>query len=223
MVQRHECDVPLRHKPVAHAPDGDDVLRGTGVILDLTAQAVDIDHDGVIIHSAPVAPHLIVDHILGEHLLGVAHKEQQQAALLFREVQLLVVLIEAHGGGIAQEGPAADLMAALVGEALAPADQRLDLGTQNLGPEGLGDVVVRAQREPVHEVVVLTAAADDDDRGGDTVAADGLDDIKALHIPQRDVHQDHIQCIALPCNEVQSCRAAVGHNGFHLVADHNFG
>ena len=43
-------------------------------------------------------------------------------------------------------------------------------------------------REAVHEIVILVAAADDDDRGGDAVAADGLDDIKAFHIAQGDVH-----------------------------------
>ena len=51
-----------------------------------------------------------------------------------------------------------------------------------------GDIIVRTQREAVHEIVILVAAADDDDRGGDAVAADGLDDIKALHIAQSDVH-----------------------------------
>ena len=43
---------------------------------------------------------------------------------------------------------------------------------QNLGTEGLGDIVVGAQREAVHEIIVLVAAADDDDRRGDAVAPD---------------------------------------------------
>ena len=153
----------------------------------------------------------------------MADKEQQQAALLLGEVQFHVVLVKAHRGGVAQERPAGDLAVVLLREALAAADEGLDLGTQDLGAEGFGHIVVCAQREPVHEVVVLAAAADDDDRRGDAVAADGLDDIEALHVAQRDVHQDHVQRVALPCDEVQRGRSAVDHDGFHLVADHNFG
>ena len=64
------------------------MLGRAGVVLDLAAQAVDVDHDGVVVHSDEVAPYLLVDHVLGEHLLRVAHEEQQQAALFLGEVQL---------------------------------------------------------------------------------------------------------------------------------------
>ena len=155
-------------------------------------------------------------------MLRVAHKEQQQAALFLGEVQLYIVFIKAHGGGVAEERPAADLLVVLLREALAAADKGLDLCAQNLGTEGLGDIVVGAQREAVHEVVVLVAAADDDDRRGDAVAPDGLDDIESLHVAQRDVHQDHIQRAALPRDEVQRRRAAVDDERVHLIAYHNF-
>ena len=173
--ERRKKNASLRHETIADAADGDDVLGRAGVVLDLAAQAVDVDHDGVVVHSDEVSPYLLVDHILGEHLLRVAHKEQQQAALFLGEVQLHIVFIKAHGGGVAEEGPAADLLVVLLREALAAADEGLDLCTQDLGAEGLDDIVVGAQREAVHEIVVLVAAADDDDRRGDAVAPDGLD------------------------------------------------
>ena len=97
-----------------------------------------------------------------------------------------------------------------------------DLCAQNLGTEGLGDIVVGAQREAVHEIIVLVAAADDDDRRGDAVAPDGLNNVEALHVSQRDVHQDHIQRAALPRDEVQRRRAAVDDERVHLIAYHNF-
>ena len=198
------------------------MLGGAGVILDLAAEAVDVDHDGVVVHRDEVAPDLLVDHVLGEHLLGVADEEQQQTALLFGEVQLHVVLIKAHGGGVAQEGPTADLAVVFLREALTAADQGFHLGAEDLRAEGFGHIVVRAQGEPVHEVVVLAAAADDDDRRGDAVAPDGLDDIEALHVAQRDVHQNHIQRVALPRDDVQRRRAAVDDERVHLIAYHNF-
>mgnify|MGYP001207777395 CR=1 FL=1 len=46
-------------------------LKDAGVVLDLAAQAVDVDHDGVVVHSDEVAPDLLVYHVLGEHLLRV--------------------------------------------------------------------------------------------------------------------------------------------------------
>ena len=220
--ERRKKNASLRHETIADAADGDDMLGRAGVVLDLAAQAVDIDHDGVVVHSDEIAPDLLVYHILGEHLLRVAHKEQQQAALFLGEVQLHIAFIKAHGGGVAEERPAADLLVVLLREALAAADEGLDLCAQNLGAKGLGDIVVGAQREAVHEVVVLVAAADDDDRRGDAVAPDGLDDIEALHVAQRDVHQDHIQRAALPRDEVQRRRAAVDDEGVHLIAYHNF-
>ena len=114
------------------------MLGRAGVVLDLAAQAVDVDHDGVVVHGDEIAPDLLVDHILGEHLLRVAHEEQQQAALFLGEVQLHIVFIKAHGGGVAEEGAAADLLVVLLREALAAADEGLDLCAQNLGAKEIG-------------------------------------------------------------------------------------
>ena len=104
------------------------MLWGTGVVLDLAAQAVDVHHDGIVVHGDQVAPDLLVDHVFGKHLLRVADKEQQEGALFLREVELHIVFVKPHGGGVAEERPAADLLAVLLREALAPADEGFDLG-----------------------------------------------------------------------------------------------
>ena len=43
-----------------------------------------------------------------------------------------------------------------------------------------------------------------------------------MAVAQRDVHQDHIQRVALPRDEVQRRRAAVDDERVHLIAYHNF-
>ena len=71
---------------------------------------------------------LLVDHVFGKYLLRVADKEQQEGALFLREVELHIVFVKPHSGGVAEERPAADLLAVLLREALAPADEGFDLG-----------------------------------------------------------------------------------------------
>ena len=67
------------------------------IFFDLAAEPVDIYHNGVVIDGDGVAPYLLVDHVLGKHLLGVLHKEQEERAFLGGKKKLLTIFIKTHG------------------------------------------------------------------------------------------------------------------------------
>lgn len=79
-------------KAIAATADGYDVDGLLAVFFYLAAQAVDVNHDCIIIDSDIGSPDLLVNDILGVDLAGVLQKQQQQSRLPGRENQLAVIL-----------------------------------------------------------------------------------------------------------------------------------
>ena len=50
------------------------MYRFLPVCLDLSAEAVDIDHDGIVIHGHTGAPDLFIDHVFGKDLARIKRK-----------------------------------------------------------------------------------------------------------------------------------------------------
>ena len=119
-------------------------------------------------------------------------EEQEHGTLLGGEDQLFIIFVEAHRGGRVGEGTAADIFRIRGDAGFISPDERFHLGSENQRAERLCDVVIRAEREPVERVVVLAAAADDHDRGVEPPCTNIPDDLKALHVTEGDIHEDHI-------------------------------
>ncbi len=69
-----KCYGMLRDKPVAQSADGNDMFWILAVGFYLAPQAVNINHDGIIINGDGVSPDVFVDHILCKYLLRMLHK-----------------------------------------------------------------------------------------------------------------------------------------------------
>ena len=187
--------------------------------LDLAPQAVDVDHDGVVVHRHRRAPHPLVEHVLGEYLVGVLEEQKQQGALPGGQVQHLLPLEKAHGGSVIAEGAAAQLLGSGRGKFPAAPQQSLHLGSQYHRAEGLCDIVVCSQGQSVEGVVVLVAAADDDDRGLDPPLPQPAQHLKALHVSQIYVQQNDVKGACL--QGLESLFSAAHRLGIHVVAAHH--
>ena len=75
----------LRNKPVPKPADRNDMLRALFIIFDFAAQTVDVDHDRIVINGDGIAPDMFIDHIFGEYLLWVLHKEKKECAFFGRK------------------------------------------------------------------------------------------------------------------------------------------
>ena len=90
------------------------------------------------------------------------------------------------------------------------ADARHELG----GADGLGEIVVGAQIESVHLLLLLGAGRDNDD-GDAGPGADLLDDLRAVHIRQSEIQKDEVR--ALGRGHGQRDGAVVYYRGFRCV------
>ena len=152
------------HETVAKAAHRLDIAGFGGIVLDLLAQAVDINHNGIFIDDG-FTPDQIIKHILGEDAVDIIEEELHHGILTGGQRDLAVVLIEMQGAGVVGERAGRDQLAGAGQIIAAAADERLDLGAQRDGVEGLGDVIIGTDIEAVEGVDILLAAADDDDRG----------------------------------------------------------
>ena len=132
----------LRNKPVPKPADRNDMLRALFIIFDFAAQTVDVDHDRIVINGDCIALEMFIDHIFGEYLLWVLHKEKKECAFFGRKDQFFSVLIEPHGRRIIAERTGFQNIGAVQNQILIPADQCFYLGSKNQRTEWLGNVVI---------------------------------------------------------------------------------
>ena len=83
-----------------------------------------------------------------------------------------------HGGG--------------AGEVVGAAEERLDLGDEDVRVEGLGDEVVCAHVDGHDDVHVVRGGGDEDDRDGGGFA-DLRAPVVAVHERQGDIHEDQVR------------------------------
>ena len=151
-----------------------------GVLLNLGPQAVDIDHDGVLVDDG-LSPEQIVEHILGENAVDIVDKQLHHRVLLCGEGNFHPVFIKAQGAGVVGEGSGGDEAVRPRQAVAATADKGLYLRPQSDGVEGFGHIVVRPDVQAIQSIIVLLASADDDDGGPDAPLPEGLYHLKTVH------------------------------------------
>ena len=164
------------------------MLRALFIIFDLAAQTVDVDHDRIVIDGDGIAPDMFIDHIFGEYLLWVLHKEKQQCAFFGRKDQFFSVLIEPHGRRIIAERTGFQNIGAVQNQILITADQCFYFCTKNQWTERLGNVVIGSERKTVQGIIVFISSTDDHNRGADTLITDLFDDLKTFHVAKHNIH-----------------------------------
>jgi D-alanyl-D-alanine carboxypeptidase/D-alanyl-D-alanine-endopeptidase (penicillin-binding protein 4) len=139
----------------AHGPDAD------AVRLELGAQARDVHLDRVGAHLLVPAAHRGDDLLLVDHLLDVAQQVLEQRPLAHRQLQRLAGQEAAARAEVHLERPVGDRLQLL---RPAAADQRVGARHQLVQVEGLEQVVVGAQVQPVHAVLHRVARGQDQHR-----------------------------------------------------------
>ena len=161
-------------------------------MVDLLAQLAHEDVDrAVAVRRAP-APDPLEQLVAGEHAAHLERERVQQPELGRRQVGALVVDVGLHVLRVEPELLDHDLVAAagILG-ARAAARRGADPGHELLHRERLHEVVVGADLERVHAVVLGAARGDDDDRRADALAARLLDHLPAVEAGQHQVeHAD---------------------------------
>src|SRR5262245_3960832 len=163
--------------------------RVTEWLVDLRAQAPDVDIDdvgpGVEVH----VPHLLGDEGAGEDVPGVPGEERQEQELLRRQIEPS----SPAGGAVTDE---VDLeigdMEPLGVAARTAAQDRADAGQQLGEREGLHQVVVRSELEPLHAVRHGVAGGEKEDRGLLAGAAQLREDRPAVPSREHDVEDDQV-------------------------------
>ena len=87
----------LWYKTISETTDSNDMDRFLAVILDLSTEPVDVDHDGIVIYSDSISPDMFVDHIFGKNLLRMFHKHEKKGTFLGRKDQFFSVFVKTHG------------------------------------------------------------------------------------------------------------------------------
>ena len=119
--------------------------RILSVVLDLTTKAVDVDHDRIVINGNRIAPDMLIDHVLGENLLRMLHKEQKKCRLLGRKDKFFAIFVKTHGCGIIAEWTAFQSIRIVEYQILVAANQCFYFGTKYKRSERLGDIIIRSK------------------------------------------------------------------------------
>ena len=186
-------------------------MRGS-LPIDLLAQAPDEDvHRPVAVRLAP-APELLQQLVTGDDATAVEGELVEQPELRRRQLGALVVDVRLHLERVDPQLldldrlPPRRLLAAK-----GPARRRANARHELLHRERLYEVVVRADLERVHAIVLGAAGRDDHDRGADSLSASGLDQLPAVHARQHQIeHADIRLLVAKPC---QPLRAVADRDG----------
>ena len=174
---------------------GLDVLGGIGSGLQLLAQGGHEHPQGGDVVLPAVAPDLLGDVGVGEHLAHVLGQQAEQLVLDGREVQLISVQIGAAGGVIdAQAAVDEHRVGVLRAQHGQPPLGDAQPRQQLLHGEGLGEVVVRTAVQRADLVAVLAAGADDDD-GHVRPGSNLEDELHAVHVRQAQIQQDHVRIV----------------------------
>lgn len=130
-------------------------------MLDLAAQSLDVNIDQPGVTGVPVAPHLLEEHLAGEHLPGLAGQGDEQVELERGDREPLVATGHRVAGDV--DGEVADGEALGLGLVVAP-QAGPHPGDELLGLEGLDDVVVGTGFQAHDDVDGVGAGGQHDDR-----------------------------------------------------------
>ena len=170
-----------RPEHVAQAAEGDDAHR---LALELLAQSVDIDLDGVGAGVLVQAEHLGGQLVLAHHPAGTGDQCLEHALFPGGQGQRLVGQAEAPRIQVVDQYTAALLALAA---ADAASQQRLDPRFQFGQLERLGQVVVGTEVEPVHAIADLTSRGEHQHRQRLAAPAQARQHLKAIQPRQPDV------------------------------------
>src|SRR5665647_1052552 len=81
-------------RTVADAAHGHDDLGMLGVVLDLRTQALDVDVDQTRVTGVPITPHLLEQHLAGEHLPRLACEGNEEVELQGGQRQWLALALD---------------------------------------------------------------------------------------------------------------------------------
>ena len=214
---------------VAHADVGDFVLGRGGILLDLAADVRHVDAQDLIVRLGLGAPDLADEEIVGQHLTGVFAQQRHDLELVEREVNVL----PAHENMVlvVVDGQVADRIfsglrdGVVVKTRARMADSRADAGEQFTRPEGLFDVIVRAEIERRDLVALVRTRGDHDDRH----ARPGphlLEHLHAVHVGKTEVKDDQVGTMRrdhrqrlLRAARHKRVEAVGGQNGGHEILD----
>lgn len=105
----------------------------------------DVDHDCIVINGNRIAPDMLIDHVLGENLLRMLHKEQKKCRLLGRKDKFFAIFVKTHGCGIIAEWTAFQSIGIVEYQILVAADQCFYFSTKYKRSERLGDIIIRSK------------------------------------------------------------------------------
>ena len=164
-----------------------------GVRLDLLPQAADVDLE-VGPQAGPVcAPDLGDQLPVGDHPAGVDGEVGQEAELGGADVHVLPVPHHPLPVQVDRQAPAVEGDLALRDVRPAPAPEvGPHAGAQLAHAEGLGDVVVRAGVQALHDLRLVAQGGDHDDRHVGQLAQ-ALAQLVAVHARHQHVHQHRVR------------------------------
>ena len=125
--------------------------------------------------------------------MGVAHEQAEDAVFHIGQMDVLAPAVHTAVVGIQPESRAGVAPeTGLGGIHLHPAHVGQNAGHQHLVVVGLGEEIVTAQFQRMHDGVHIVQAGGKDD-GAVMPAAQGLTQLHAVGVRQQDVQQDHIK------------------------------
>ena len=179
-----------------------------GATVDLLAQPPDEDVDGAVAVTLPASPQALQQLVARDDAALLERERVQEPELGRRQVRALAVHVRLHLARVDPQLLDLDRLAARRRRLRlrASAAGRLDAGDELLHRERLDEVVVGADLERVHAVVLRAARADDDDRRPDPFGASRLDELPAVEPGQHEVEHAHVVLLVAQARE--PCLAA---------------
>ena len=160
------------------------MMRRGGVVLELLAQAADVDVNGAGVALVVVAPDEVQETVPAVDAAGVFYEELDEVEFARGELDGAAVLACGAAVGVDLEAAALDDGGGGAGGGHGgPAQQGADAGLELQDVEGLRHIVVRAGLEAQELVRILAAGGEHDDghggEGADLLA--GLQPVEARH------------------------------------------
>ncbi len=156
--------------------------------VDLLAQPPHEDVDGAVAVTLTATPQALQQLVARDDPAPLERECVQKPELRRRQVGALAVHVRLH---LVRVDPQLLDLNRLAAHRLqrprAPSRLSLDPGHELLHRERLDEVVVGADLERVHAIVLRAARRDDDDRRADALAANGLDEVPAVEPGQHEV------------------------------------
>src|SRR5215831_8215612 len=163
--------------------------QGIGLlIVDLAAQASDIDVDDIGRGIEMQVPDVLQKHRPRDDAARVAHQIFQQLELLRQKLDILAV--PARGSRDQVDREIADAQDGFLGDGVAAPAKRLEPREEFDERERLDQIIVTAGAQAAHPVVDLSKRADDQERRGNAVVAQLTHHRDAIDVRKHAVDRD---------------------------------